>query len=39
MPLDFVVRPPSKIDPDLIRARAKHVVQDQYRLKVGSFCC
>ncbi|KAK1375020.1 IIS transcription factor [Heracleum sosnowskyi] len=35
MPLDFVVRPPSKIDPDLIRARAKHVVQDQYRLKMN----
>ncbi|KAF1001765.1 hypothetical protein AG4045_002089 [Apium graveolens] len=35
MPLDFVVRPPSKVDPDLIRARAKHVVQDQYRLKMN----
>lgn len=35
MPLDFVVRPPSKIDPDLIRARAKHVVADQYRLKMN----
>lgn len=34
MPLDFVVRPQSKIDPDEIRARAKQVVQDQRRLKV-----
>ncbi|WOG90042.1 hypothetical protein DCAR_0209283 [Daucus carota subsp. sativus] len=33
MPLDFVVRPPSKIDPDLVRARAEHVVQDQCHLK------
>uniref|UniRef100_A0A7N2RE56 TFIIS N-terminal domain-containing protein n=1 Tax=Quercus lobata TaxID=97700 RepID=A0A7N2RE56_QUELO len=32
-PLDFVVRPQSKIDPDEIRARAKQVVQDQRRLK------
>ncbi|KAE8731926.1 hypothetical protein F3Y22_tig00002338pilonHSYRG00023 [Hibiscus syriacus] len=32
-PLDFVVRPQSKIDPDEIRARAKQVVQ-QRRLKV-----
>jgi transcription factor SPN1 len=34
-PLDFLVRPQSKIDPDEIRARAKQVVQDQRRLKVG----
>lgn len=34
-PLDFVVRPQSKIDPDLIRARAKQAVQDQRRIKVG----
>ncbi|KAL1829900.1 protein IWS1 homolog 1 [Daucus carota subsp. sativus] len=34
MPLDFVVRPPSKIDPDLVRARAEHVVQDQCHLKM-----
>lgn len=34
MPLDFVVRPQSKIDPDEIRARAKQVVHDQRRLKV-----
>ena len=34
-PLDFVVRPQSKIDPDEIRARAKQVVQDQRRVKVG----
>lgn len=34
MPLDFIVRPQSKIDPDEIRARAKQVVQDQRRLKM-----
>ncbi|KAL7166764.1 hypothetical protein ACSBR2_037442 [Camellia fascicularis] len=34
MPLDFLVRPQSKIDPDEIRARAKHIVQDQRRLKM-----
>ncbi|XP_052170147.1 protein IWS1 homolog 1-like [Diospyros lotus] len=34
MPLDFLVRPQSKIDPDEIRARAKQVVQDQRRLKM-----
>ncbi|CAK9173460.1 unnamed protein product [Ilex paraguariensis] len=36
MTMDFLVRPQSKIDPDEIRARAKQVVQDQRRLKVGS---
>ncbi|KAF8396792.1 hypothetical protein HHK36_018425 [Tetracentron sinense] len=35
LPLDFVVRPQSKIDPDEIRARAKQVVQDQRRLKMN----
>lgn len=35
MPLDFVVRPQSKIDPDEVRARAKQVVQDQRRLKMN----
>ncbi|XP_059656901.1 protein IWS1 homolog 1 [Cornus florida] len=35
MPLDFLVRPQSKIDPDEIRARAKQVVQDQRRLKMN----
>ncbi|KAG5553295.1 hypothetical protein RHGRI_011230 [Rhododendron griersonianum] len=35
MPLDFLVRPQSKIDPDEIRARAKQVIHDQRRLKVG----
>lgn len=34
LPLDFVVRPQSKVDPDEIRAKAKQVVQDQRRLKV-----
>ncbi|XP_058086969.1 protein IWS1 homolog 1-like isoform X2 [Magnolia sinica] len=33
LPLDFVVRPPSKIDPE-IRAWAKQVIQDQHRLKM-----
>lgn len=37
MPLDFLVRPQSKIDPDEIRARAKQVVPDQRRLKVSLF--
>ncbi|KAK9154314.1 hypothetical protein Sjap_001794 [Stephania japonica] len=32
-PMDYVVRPQSKIDPDEVRARAKQVVQDQRRLK------
>ncbi|CAA7389709.1 unnamed protein product [Spirodela intermedia] len=35
LPLDFVVRPQSKIDPDEIRARAKQVSQDQRRLKMN----
>ncbi|KAK1364768.1 TFIIS N-terminal domain-containing protein [Heracleum sosnowskyi] len=35
MPLDFMVRPQSKIDPDEIRARAKQTVQDQRRLKMN----
>ncbi|KAK4800911.1 hypothetical protein SAY86_021398 [Trapa natans] len=34
-PLDFVVRPQSKIDPELIRARAKQTVQDQRRIKMN----
>ncbi|XP_050233944.1 protein IWS1 homolog 1 [Mercurialis annua] len=34
-PLDFLVRPQSKIDPEEIRARAKQVVQDQRRLKMN----
>ncbi|KAI3835959.1 hypothetical protein MKX03_012301 [Papaver bracteatum] len=34
-PLDFMVRPQSKIDPDEIRARAKQVVHDQRRVKMN----
>ncbi|NP_001149167.1 IWS1 C-terminus family protein [Zea mays] len=34
-PLDFVIRPQSKIDPEQIRARAKQAVQDQRRLKMN----
>ncbi|KAI9397915.1 hypothetical protein POPTR_003G097700v4 [Populus trichocarpa] len=34
-PLDFLVRPQSKIDPEEVRARAKQVVQDQRRLKMN----
>ncbi|KAG7011365.1 Protein IWS1-like 1, partial [Cucurbita argyrosperma subsp. argyrosperma] len=34
-PLDFIVRPQSKIDPDEIRARAKQAVQDQRRMKMN----
>lgn len=33
-PLDFVIRPQSKIDPDEVRARSKQVSQDQRRVKV-----
>lgn len=33
-PLDFLIRPQSKIDPDEIRARAKQGSQDQRRVKV-----
>ncbi|CAJ1937006.1 unnamed protein product [Sphenostylis stenocarpa] len=32
-PLDFVIRPQSKIDPEEIRARAKQAAQDQQRTK------
>ncbi|XP_065878228.1 protein IWS1 homolog 1 [Euphorbia lathyris] len=34
-PLDFLVRPQSKIDPEEVRARAKQIVQDQRRLKMN----
>lgn len=34
--MDFVVRPQSKVDPDGVRARAKQLVQDQRRAKVGN---
>ncbi|CAK8540282.1 unnamed protein product [Lathyrus sativus] len=34
-PLDFVIRPQSKIDPDEIRARAKQGPQDQHRMKMN----
>ncbi|RZS22227.1 hypothetical protein BHM03_00054970 [Ensete ventricosum] len=37
LPLDFVVRPQSKVDPEEVRARAKQVVQDQRRLKVSNL--
>ncbi|CAL5432218.1 unnamed protein product [Camellia sinensis] len=36
MPMDFLVRLQSKIDPDDVRPCAKQVVQDQHSLKV---CC
>lgn len=35
LPLDFVVRPQSKIDPEEIRARAKQAVQNQRRQKMN----
>lgn len=35
LPLDFLVRPQSKVDPDEVRARAKSVHQDQHRIKVS----
>uniref|UniRef100_A0A2P2K965 Uncharacterized protein n=1 Tax=Rhizophora mucronata TaxID=61149 RepID=A0A2P2K965_RHIMU len=34
-PMDFYVRPQSKIDPDEVRARAKQVIQDQRRMKMN----
>ncbi|KAK7366996.1 hypothetical protein VNO80_09001 [Phaseolus coccineus] len=34
-PLDFIIRPQSKIDPDEIRARAKQAAQDQQRMKMN----
>lgn len=34
-PMDFVIRPQSKIDPDEVRARAKQVSQDQRRVKMN----
>ncbi|GMH11932.1 hypothetical protein Nepgr_013773 [Nepenthes gracilis] len=35
MPMDFVIRPQSKIDPDEVRARSKQAGQDQHRLKMN----
>ncbi|GAB2290695.1 hypothetical protein Dimus_024970, partial [Dionaea muscipula] len=35
MPMDFVVRPQSKIDPDEVRARAKQTVQRQCRIQMN----
>ncbi|KAF5729740.1 protein IWS1 [Tripterygium wilfordii] len=34
-PMDFVVRPQSKIDPEEVRARAKQVMQDERRVKMN----
>lgn len=34
-PMDFVIRPQSKIDPDEIRARAKQQQMDERRMKVN----
>lgn len=34
-PLDFVIRPQSKIDPEEVRARAKQAAQDQQRMKMN----
>ncbi|KAG2304226.1 hypothetical protein Bca52824_032877 [Brassica carinata] len=34
-PMDFLIRPQSKIDPDEVRARAKQVSQDQRRVKMN----
>ncbi|KAL5716734.1 hypothetical protein ACHQM5_009862 [Ranunculus cassubicifolius] len=34
LPMDFVIRPQSRIDPDEVRARARQIVQDQRRLKM-----
>lgn len=35
LPLDFVVRPQSKVDPEEVRARAKQSAQNQRRLKMN----
>ncbi|XP_008777045.1 protein IWS1 homolog 1-like [Phoenix dactylifera] len=35
LPLDFIVRPQSKVDPEEVRARAKQSGQDQHRLKMN----
>ncbi|KAG1339234.1 protein IWS1 [Cocos nucifera] len=35
LPLDFVVRPQSKIDPEQVRERAKQVMHDERRLKMN----
>ncbi|CAN8290391.1 unnamed protein product [Cochlearia groenlandica] len=34
-PLDFLIRPQSKVDPDEVRARAKQGSQDQRRMKMN----
>ncbi|XP_047965670.1 LOW QUALITY PROTEIN: protein IWS1 homolog 1-like [Salvia hispanica] len=36
MLMDFLVRPQSKVDPDVVRARAKQVIQDQHRAKMNT---
>lgn len=36
-PMDFTIRPQSKIDPDEVRARARLVQQDERRMKVGGL--
>ncbi|XP_052111735.1 protein IWS1 homolog 1-like isoform X2 [Arachis duranensis] len=33
-PLDFVIRPQSKIDPEEVRVRAKAAAEDQQRMKL-----
>ncbi|XP_064970952.1 protein IWS1 homolog 1 isoform X2 [Musa acuminata AAA Group] len=35
LPLDFVVRPRSLVDPEEVRAQAKQVMHDQHRLKIN----
>ncbi|XP_031486034.1 protein IWS1 homolog 1 [Nymphaea colorata] len=35
LPLDFVVRPQSKIDPEEVRARARQLKQDERRMKMN----
>ncbi|XLR43825.1 hypothetical protein S83_028485 [Arachis hypogaea] len=37
-PLDFVIRPQSKIDPEEVRVRAKAAAQDQQRMKLSCHC-
>ncbi|KAL5541065.1 hypothetical protein UlMin_002430 [Ulmus minor] len=34
-PMDFLIRPQSKIDPEEVRARAKQAIQDQRRMKMN----
>jgi len=38
LPLDFVRRPESKVDPEVARNRARQQRQDERRMKVNEYC-